>query len=67
MKNKCLKCEDYKWDVIDNRLIPCMECNPDGKHKAKEISVCLGCGKDVMNRDCGCPAGIENRLLKYEN
>lgn len=67
MKNKCFKCEDYKWDIIDNSLVPCSECNPNGKYEAKEITVCLGCGCDINIRDCGCPAGTANRLLKYEN
>lgn len=32
----------------------------------KEVEVCLGCGKETSNRDCGCPAGTGTICKRIE-
>lgn len=61
----CQKCENYRWLIENDKLIPCRYCNHSGVYEAKTITICLGCGCDIMKRDCGCPAGTQQQLLKY--
>jgi len=62
----CVECDNYRFKVISGKPTECLKCNANGDYKLKEITVCLGCGRDINKSDCSCPAGTGMSLVKQD-
>lgn len=65
--SECPICENYRYLVLDDEVFPCYKCNWNEKYPVKNIEICLGCGRNTAERDCGCPAGTAKSLVKQDN